>query len=105
MTARAYTRGGAVRRVRRTSTEGAPTEEAPAVAPAGSTPPDAAPEVLEPQASDDAVDTWHDETRPVPVVPAEPSAAVEVPAAPVDEAVIDGLSSWFRDEPGARSDG
>jgi hypothetical protein len=62
-----------------------------------------------PQASDDAVDTWHDETRPVPVVAPGASGSVEVaPAADgaaSDTAVYDELASWFRDEPGTAPGG
>lgn len=61
----------------------------------------------EPTASDDAVDTWHDETRPVPVVDTAAHGAVEVEPTRSDTAVYDELRAWFRDEPGApaRPDG
>lgn len=60
-----------------------------------------------PTASDDAVDTWHDETRPVPVVDTAAPGAVEVEPTRSDTAVYDELRAWFRDEPGtpARPDG
>ena len=78
--------------------ETADGETADGASPAAPTADDAG--TAEPHTSDDAVDTWHDETRPVPVVPAVAPDAVEVAPLPPDEAVIDGLSSWFRDEPG-----
>ncbi|HET7900450.1 MAG TPA: hypothetical protein VFL59_04630, partial [Candidatus Nanopelagicales bacterium] len=61
----------------------------------------------DPSTADDSVDTWHDETRPVPLVPApEPEgvavAAVADPSSsPHDEAVYDELGAWFREEPGS----
>lgn len=80
-------------------TDVAPADEVNAAAEAG--------EATEPGTSDDAVDTWHDETRPVPVVPAAAPGSIEVPPVQADEAVYDELSSWFRDQPGgdARADG
>jgi hypothetical protein len=47
--------------------------------------------------ADDLVDTWHDETRPVPTVVAPAPAAPE--QAPGADPIYDELSSWFRDDP------